>query len=75
MEFWAKSGTILLSQTNKIIISCCKDLLVWSFKLLKYADINAKCIYFQLSKDGKNMAKDIRLDGEETNFFPFNALA
>ena len=75
MEFWAKRGTILLSQTNKIIISCCKDLLVWSFKLLKYADINAKCIYIQLRKDGKNMAKDIRLDGEETNFFPFNALA
>ena len=75
MEFWAKRGTILLIQASKIINSCCKVLLVWSFKLLEYADINAKGIYFQLRKDGKNVAKDIKLDGEETNFFPFNALA
>ena len=51
---WAKKDTIFLIHTNKIIIYCCKDLVFWPFKVLKYAKIDAKCIYFQLRKDGKN---------------------
>ena len=53
-EVWAKKRTILLIHTNKIIIYCCKDLLFWPFKLFYNSEIDAKCIYFQLRKDGKN---------------------
>ena len=53
VEVWARKGTILLIHTKKIIIYCCKDLL-FGFSLLKYAKIDAKCVYFQLRKDGKN---------------------
>ena len=52
-EVWAKKGTMLLIHTNKIVICSCKDLLFWPFKLLKYAEIDTKCIYFQLRTDAK----------------------